>query len=389
MTSETTKSDDLSALGRAPFDDVLREFESQMAQSNRAFLLGAGCSRCANLPIMSELTEKVLAYDSLSVTTKKVLQYLRTKYDGSHGTTIEDYMSDIVDVLAVAERRRDCGAANEKIAFDGEEYSADDLAKSLHEIKDVMVSFLKPENVDIATHREFVKTVCSLRAGKRVADDVVDYFVLNYDTLVEDALGLECFPYVDGFSGGAIGWWDAGAYEKMGVVARVFKLHGSVDWRLLGKNWLPRRMRDEGILGSIKDEVKERAMIWPAATKYRETQRDPYAQLLELMRRSFCPREPQEVVLTICGYRFADIHINAEIDRALRESNRRLNLLIFTEDNEPVRWVKSWFEDKEVNEQVRIHAKRGFFHAGKVNKSSEDLPWWKFENIVRLLGGER
>jgi hypothetical protein len=276
-----------------------------------------------------------------------------------------------------------------KISFDAEEYSADDLAKSLSEIKSVMVDFLKPQNVDITTHREFVKTVCSLRAGKRGANDVVDYFVLNYDTLVEDALGLECFPYVDGFTGGAIGWWDAGAYEKKGVVARVFKLHGSVDWRLLGNNWLPRRMRDEGILASIKDEVRERAMIWPAATKYRETQRDPYAQLLELMRKSFSPRESQEVVLTICGYRFADIHINAEIDRALRESNRRLNLLIFTEDNEPVHWVKSWFEDKEVNEQVRIHAKRGFFHASKVTKSSEDLPWWKFENIVRLLGGER
>ena len=389
MAGGTTKGDDLSSLRKAPFDEVLREFESQMAQSNRAFLLGAGCSRCANLPLMSELTAKVLACGSLSTPTRNVLEYLRTKYDGSHGTTIEDYMSDIVDILAVAERRRDCGARNEKVAFDGQEYGADDLEKTLGEIKNVMVGFLEPKNVDVATHREFVRTVCSLRAGKRGADDRVDYFVLNYDTLLEDALGLECLSYVDGFTGGTVGWWDADTYEKKGMAARVFKLHGSIDWRLLRGDWLPRRMRDRDLLESIKDEVRERAMIWPTATKYRETQRDPYAQLLELMRQSFSPRGSQEVILTICGYRFADMHINAEIDRALRESQRRLNVLIFTEDNEPVHWVKRWFEDKEVSEQVRIHAKRGFFHADKVHRSSEDLPWWKFENIVRLLGGER
>jgi hypothetical protein len=389
MDSGTRSVDDLSGLSKAPFDEVVREFESQMAQSNRAFLLGAGCSRCANLPLMSELTEKVFACDSLSVSTKNVLEYLRTKYEGSHGTTIEDYMSDIVDILTMAKRRRDCGARNEKVAFDGQEYGADDLEKSLNEIKDLMVVFLKPKNVDIARHREFVRTVCSLRTGKRGSDNQVDYFVLNYDTLVEDALGLECLPYVDGFTGGAVGWWDADTYKKKDTVARVFKLHGSVDWRLLGEDSLPRRMRDKDLLESIKNEVREPAMIWPAATKYRETQRDPYAQILELMRESFSPRESREVILTICGYRFADMHINAEIDRALRQSQRRLNVLIFTEDNEPVDWVKRWFEDKEVNEQVRIHAKRGFFHADKVYKSNEDLPWWKFENIVRLLGGEK
>ena len=93
--------------------------------------------------------------------------------------------------------------------------------------------------------------------------------------------------------------------------------------------------------------------------------------------------------LTICGYRFADMHINAEIDRSLRESQKRLNVLIFTEEEKPVYWIKRWFEDKEINEQVRIHAKKGFFHAGKVYESNEELAWWKFENIVRLLGGEK
>jgi len=379
--------DDLGALSKAPFDDVVREFETQMGQSNRAFLIGAGCSRCAQLPLMSELTETVFEDGTLSTSAKSVLSYLKTQYQGGHGTTIEDYMSDIVDIMAIAARRQDCGAKNQKISFGPNEYGLEELEHVLNEIKNVMVKILEPD-VEISTHREFVRAVSALRAGKG-GDGRVDYFVLNYDTLIEDALALECLPFADGFAGGAVGWWDGSVYGRSGVGARVFKVHGSIDWRLLEGDALPRRMRGKALLESIKGEVKERVMIWPAGTKYRETQRDPYAQILELMRLSLNPKKSEVVVLTICGYRFADMHINVEIDRALRESQKRLNLLIFTEDDRPAHWVKRWFEDKEVNEQVRIHGKRGFFHAGKVYDSDEELAWWKFENIVRLLGGEK
>lgn len=388
MVEQRREADDLSLLNEAPFDEIVREFETQMAQNNRVFLLGAGCSRCADLPLMKGLTEMVFTAERLSDSTKHVLTYLKTQYEGGHGTTIEDYMSDIVDVLAIAARRRDCGAKDEKVSFDGEKYGVEDLENVLNEIKRVMVEFLET-NVDLATHRAFVRAVCSLRMGKMENDDRVDYFVLNYDTLIEDALALECLAYVDGFAGGAVGWWNPRTYATRGMAARVFKVHGSIDWRLLGNDPLPRRMRGRSLLESIETEVRERVMIWPAATKYRETQRDPYAQILELIRSSLNPRDGREAILTICGYRFADMHINSEIDRALHESARRLNVLVFTEEDEPRQWLKRWFEDKEVNKQVRIHAKKGFFHGDKVHKSNDDLVWWKFENIVRLLGGEK
>jgi hypothetical protein len=297
-------------------------------------------------------------------------------------------MSDIVDIMAVAARRQECGARNREVDLGAKKYSAKDLEGVLSDIKNVMVGLLQA-NTDIRTHREFVRTVYSLRTGKRSDSDRVDYLVLNYDTLIEDALALECLPYVDGFAGGAIGWWDANTYKVSEAGARVFKLHGSIDWRLFEGDTLPRRVRDGGLLESIGDEIKERVMIWPAATKYRETQRDPYAQLMEGMRCALNPKQPQEVVLTICGYRFADVHINAEIDRALHESEKRLTVLIFSEEEKPTQWVERWYTHAEVSEQVRIHTKRGFFHGKKVYKADQDLGWWKFENIVRLLKGER
>jgi len=388
MSDDTKQINELAALSKAPFDEVVRKFETLMGQNNRVFLLGAGCSKCAKLPLMDELTDKVMDSGSLGDTAKRVLGYLKEQYDGGHGTTIEDYMSDIVDIMAIAARRRDCGAKDAKVDFRGKKLDADELGDVLNEIKNVMVDSFEAK-VDIQTHREFVRAVYSLRTGKTNSSDRVDYLLLNYDTLVEDALALERLSYVDGFAGGAVGWWDANTYKLAKSGSRVFKLHGSIDWRLFEGDVLPRRMRDGGVLRSIEDEIKERVMIWPTATKYRETQRDPYAQLLEAMRLSLNPKEAQEVILTICGYRFADTHINAEIDRALHESAKRLNVLIFTEEEKPTGWVERWFKNKEVNQQVRIHAKRGFFHGDKVYPASEDLTWWKFENIVRLLRGER
>ena len=43
--------DDLSPLKAKPFSDAVDKLEELMTQSGRAFLLGAGCSKCAGLPL--------------------------------------------------------------------------------------------------------------------------------------------------------------------------------------------------------------------------------------------------------------------------------------------------------------------------------------------------
>jgi len=197
---------------------------------------------------------------------------------------------------------------------------------------------------------------------------------------------LECIPYADGFSGGPSAWWDPSTLESNEISARVLKIHGSIDWSQFQEEVHPRRLRPKLVQsGGIQ---VERLLIWPAATKYRETERDPFAQIAETMRAAIRPSLNSYVVLTVCGYRFGDSHINAELDRALRESDKRLTLLAFTADSTPQGILKIWHEDLVLRDQVRIHAKNGFFHSLDV-PSQTDLPWWKFEVLVRLLGGER
>ena len=199
-------------------------------------------------------------------------------------------------------------------------------------------------------------------------------------------MAVERIPFADGIDGGVTGWWNPDTFERENLAARVLKLHGSVNWCEISEDSLPRRIAPNL---KVKDMQDRRILIWPASTKYRETQLDPFAQLTDRARQAIRPARSSQRVLVICGYSFSDSHINIEIDRALHESAGDLTVIAFTSDNEPVDQLKDWYENTEVCEQVLIYAKRGFFHGATADCASEDLPWWKFENVVRLLGGER
>ena len=101
------------------------------------------------------------------------------------------------------------------------------------------------------------------------------------------------------------------------------------------------------------------------------------------------PTSGSQAVLVICGYSFGDQHINEEIDTALRLSDGNLTVVAFTSENTLVGQLKGWNEDPVVGEQVLVYANMGFFHGEEKFKTSESIGWWRFEEIARLLGGER
>lgn len=381
-----TTPDDLSVLGEKPFADAVSKLEELLFQSGRAFLLGAGCSKCAGLPLTAELTEKTLSSDKLDATTKAILTAIRGQFDGADDANIEDYLSELIDLLAIAERRDSRGATQKEVALRSASYSAAQLRAATDQIK-WSIGGVMDGKVVIETHQRFVKAVHRpLRPGKSMGGQVVDYLVLNYDTVLEDALALERLPFSDGLEGGVTGWWSPATFDRSGLVARVLKLHGSINWCEFPDDPLPRRVANSLHVDSANER---RVLIWPASTKYQETQLDPYAQLADRARRVLRPSRGSQCVLVICGYRFGDAHINLEVDRALRESAGDLTIVAFTSDNEPSGQLKKWHADASVTEQVLIFANRGFFHGAKVSLSTNDLLWWKFENITRLLGGER
>jgi len=377
-------SDDLSIFSVPEVKTVVQDMRDLLSQSRIAFLLGAGCSKIAGLPLMPELTEIVLSHKGLRSETKVLLDKVRESFSGSSFSTIEDYMSEIVDLLSIAERRTRCGASQTRVSIGDKDIDDCELQAALVEIKSAISSAIGEIEVNIAMHQKFIRAIHgSLQAGK--TNRGVDYFILNYDTLIEDSLGLEQVIYCDGFTGAATGWWKPITFNSNGKAARVFKIHGSIDWCLLQNDSLPRRIR-----AGIKTESdKNHVLIYPAATKYQETQRDPFAQMLHHMRQSLCPGEGKEMVLAICGYNFGDSHIDLEIENALYQSEGRLTIAAFVSNNEPEGKLRNWLEDTAINEQIRVYANKGFYHGNKVFKQDFDLTWWKFEVLARLLGGER
>jgi hypothetical protein len=377
--------DDLSPLKAKPFSDAVNKFEKLMTQSGRSFLLGAGCSLCAGLPLTAQLTSDALASPDLDASTKEILTAIQGNFAGAKDPNIEDYLSELVDLLAIADRRTLRNATKKEIELTTKSYSAALLREAAEQIKRAIASVIdKP--VSIETHWRFVKAVHRpLRPGKSVGNQRVDYLVLNYDTLIEDSLALEKVLFADGLDGGVTGWWNGETFLQDGLAARVLKLHGSINWSEFPNETLPRRVPKTISGAAVKDR---RIVIWPASTKYRETQRDPYAQLASLAREVLHPRDGSQRVLVVCGYRFGDSHINIELDRALRES-RNLTIVVFWSEENLEGTLKEWHEDSLVREQVLIYGKRGFWHGDTLEASPTELAWWKFENITRLLGGER
>lgn len=371
------------------FRGEVEALKDLISHSKLTFLIGAGCSKCAGLPSTNELKNEVLGLKPDRKTRAMINNLERHLGDA----TIEEYLSELTDLISIVERRCNCNPEYRDIILNRVRYSKGHLKQILHEIQQAIVQCLTPEDIDISTHRKFICAIHNtLKVEDRVGSPTVDYFILNYDRLVEDALALERVPYTDGFRGGVTGWWDPGLLDRdscksMDIAARVIKIHGSIDWCLFDGEKIPRRI-SPNLLGNGQPT---NVMIWPAATKYRETQNDPYAQMIAILRDTLYPSdgEGSEVVLIICGYSFGDSHINFEIDRALRESNQKLTVLAFSSENEPTGILKRWMDDPEVRTQVRIHSNRGFFHGENQKRSNEDLLWWKFELLTQLLSGEQ
>ena len=378
--------DDLSPLKEPTFASALNALDDLLTQSGKVFLIGAGCSKCAGLPLMAELTEDTLACTNLSAITKTILSAIQGLFAGANEANIEDYLSVLVDLVAIAERRGVRGSTSHTAPLAGVDYTAKQLKDALDEIK-LAIAKVIDKKVSMEVHWKFIQaTHRPSRPGRTVAARPVDYLLLNYDTLIESALALEKLPYADGMNGGNSAWWDLSTFDAKGLSARVIKLHGSIDWFEMSGETLPRRIDKNLKLPTGKDQ---KVLIWPASTKYRETQRDPYAQLSNLARRALRPPSGTQTVLTVCGYSFGDSHINIEIEQALRESKGELTVVVFTFDEEPTGELKRLHDDQEIRDQIRIYARKGFFHGETVLKSAVELPWSKFENITRLLGGER
>lgn len=133
----------------------------------------------------------------------------------------------------------------------------------------------------------------------------VELFTTNYDLLFESAFERAKVPYFDGFSGGHAPFFDPVTVAGDDLPtrwARLWKLHGSLGWRV----------EDGRVVRSGGYDYNE--LIYPDHLKYDLTQKQPYAALFERLKQFLMM--PDTLLLTT-GFSFRDAHICAVLDEAL------------------------------------------------------------------------
>ncbi len=262
--------------------------------------LGAGCSMAVkvakNKPLIPDISgitkyvcESLNKCESLGVVIENL------KKDGQKAPTVEDILTHVRGLRAVVgggEARGLC--ANQLDKLDN------DICKRIQGI----VNKKLPQS-DTPYH----KLAAWIKAAER--DYPVEVFTTNYDLLVEKALEDSDVPYFDGFAGGLTPGFDVQAMEEDKLPprwARVWKLHGSINWH---------RKNDRVLRGAGVARGERIPVIHPSHLKYQESRRLPYLAMMDRLRRYL--GQPSSVLI-LCGYSFRDQHVNDVILQGLHSS---------------------------------------------------------------------
>ena len=141
-------------------------------------------------------------------------------------------------------------------------------------------------------------------------DFPVEIFTTNYDLLIEQALEYYRVPYFDGFSGSNHSFFDSFSIEENILPpkwARLWKLHGSINWFQSSKSGITRRIAQP-------NEADLCRVIHPSHLKYVESRKMPYLAMIDRLKNFI--KQPHSVLIT-CGYSFRDEHINAIFSESL------------------------------------------------------------------------
>ncbi len=173
----------------------------------------------------------------------------------------------------------------------------------------------------------------------------LEIFTTNYDRLIEHGCDLLGIRILDRFVGTITPQFRAARlsvdmhFDPPGIrgeprylegVARLTKLHGSLDWRLEDRNVtrVPLPFGPPDGFPALPNDPYKRVMIYPNAAKDMETLAFPYAELFRDFAAALCR---PNATLFIYGYGFGDDHVNRVIKEMLTISSTHVVIVSFNE----------------------------------------------------------
>ena len=268
------------------------------------FFFGAGVARACGLPDITQLEIRIL--EKLGQEDQQALQVELT------GRNLEQALSRLRRISALID---DDQTIDNLTASRAKEVDA--------AVCDAITAVLDTNAANLVPVRNFAAWV--KRADYHLP---VEIFTVNYDLLVETGLEAARVPYFDGFVGALaapfqIDLVEGGSESNSDWIpanfARLWKLHGSVNWA-----W-----RDREIVRLGQAVNGAAAAIYPSDMKYDESRRVPFVVLQDRFRRALNHRESLTLV---SGYSFSDFDLNELIFDAAGRHERSEFVVFFYDD---------------------------------------------------------
>lgn len=198
----------------------------------------------------------------------------------------------------------------------------------------------------------------------------LNIFTTNYDRLIEVGAELAGIHLMDRFVGIMMPIFRSSRlnldihYNPPGIrgeprylegVARLTKLHGSVDWvqnggeiRRIGLPFGAKNVNPYLKAPGLDSVNALQLMIYPNSAKDRETAEYPYVELFRDFAASIC--RPNSTLVTY-GYGFADEHINRVIQDLLTIPSTHLVIISY---NDPIGRILKFYSESAQKDQMSI-----------------------------------
>lgn len=304
-------------------------------------------------------------------------------------TTFTNYKDEIVSAAQESAQ----ASGREKGNIEDQIRVANDLLRGLKIIKDQNAAQLEEELNSIISN--FAKSILNSENGIATAEEnkrenayrvLVNFllsfasrtgnkerlniFTTNYDRLIEIGAELTGIHLMDRFVGNMMPIFRSSRlnldihYNPPGIrgeprylegVARLTKLHGSIDWvqnggeiRRLGLPFGAKAITPYLKAPGLDNANTMKLMIYPNSAKDRETAEYPYVELFRDFAASIC--RPNSTLVTY-GYGFADEHINRVIHDMLTIPSTHLVIISY---NDPIGRILRFYSESAHKDQMSI-----------------------------------
>lgn len=285
-------------------------------RNNVMFLLGAGCSCDAGIPVSSEMINKVqhlILTDKSWGEYRDLYNFLRSCIQFADGIFGNFESSFNIEKLLIVIGELEKKERNSIFPFIGAwDNRLLDLAganfKNLSKLKEKIRTELVSKWVKLPNYRsaEYYTGFKNLQVGPDGVGFNMKVFSLNYDLCFEKIVGQDKIEL--GFD--EMGEWSYNNFELADSKSyTLYKLHGSLDWYTdLDTNKL--KQSDEAHPNPL--------LIFGENNKLRAI--DPYLFYIYEFRR-FCFHADLKLIVCI-GYSFSDEHINEIITQAVKNNSQ-------------------------------------------------------------------